>query len=154
MQFINLSILISGVYFYLAYYQNYPLVSSDFWGWQSGPKEMISYFLDHAPEYDEFYMDSRFNGPEILLNYYIRDPYLRDKSFFGGLEKLDLHKRQLFGIRREAFVEIANKDNFIIKKIVKYPNGNDAFYVIEHKLPSKSDLCPVVVQRMVYCPHD
>ena len=54
--------VLSGLHFYAVAYQRYPLVSAGFWGWQSGPREMIAYFRAHHDEYDQFFMDGAFNG--------------------------------------------------------------------------------------------
>lgn len=127
---LTIVILSSGIYYYVVTYKQYPLIASDFWGWQSGPKEMINYFLRHAIEYDEFYMEYAFNQPRTFFEFHIRDPLLRQKTHIGGLGKLDPSKRQLFGVSRAVFDRISAERSLEVKHIVKYPNGSDAFYLV------------------------
>jgi hypothetical protein len=112
-------------------YKKYPLYSSDFWGWQYGPKEIINYFITQSRNYDELYMTGYFNAPEIFLKFY--DPKRECfNCFIGGRDKFNPKKRQLFALRVEE-VEQHKKEikNFRIKKIIYYPNGSKAFYIGE-----------------------
>jgi hypothetical protein len=124
-------VLLSGLRFYFITYQRYPLVSSDYWGWQYGSKEMITFFLDNQAQYDQFYMDNWFTAPEVFLDFYIRDPSLRNRAFIGGVDNVDRRKRQLFGIRAVAFAKIPNKADYMIQRVIRYPNGQAAYYLVE-----------------------
>lgn len=109
--------------------KNYPLYSSDFFGWQYGPRQIIKYFMIEKDNYDELYMTGFLNGPEIFLKFY--DPEKKCQNcFVGGIDKYDSNKRQLFALRVE---ELENIDNikFFIRKIIYYPSGKKAFYIGE-----------------------
>ena len=109
-------------------YLQYPLYSSDYWGWQSGPREIMSYFMNVRNKYDDLYMTGFFNAPEVFLKFY--DPENKcDNCFIGGVNQLDTNKKQLFAVRTEELKDftIAIK----IDKIIYYPNGEKAFYIIE-----------------------
>lgn len=45
---------ITAFFFVFVAYARYPLVSSDYWEEQAGPREMIGFFIDKANQYDEF----------------------------------------------------------------------------------------------------
>lgn len=119
---------------FIGFYKNYltyPLKSSDYWGWQYGPKEIISYFLKEKNNYDELFMTGSFNEPDIFLKFY--DPKgICSNCFIGSINRYDSNKKQLFALRPEEF---NNYPQFKtkIKKIIYYPNNNSAFYIIEVK---------------------
>jgi hypothetical protein len=129
-------VLVTAWQFYTGPYQNYPNVSADYWGWQYGAEPMINYFLDHQDEYDEFIMDGNFNQAYVFLDFYIRDPDVRARASIGDLSRLDLSKRQLFGVRKETWdslgaSQLPPKSYMVIDAVIPYPNGRDAMYLIE-----------------------
>lgn len=127
-QIVNFVILIQVILF-LNNYNNYPLYSSNYWGWQSGPKEIIAYFKTQTNNYDELYMTGYFNAPEIFLKFY--DPEHKcNNCFIGGSDRLNLEKKQLFAVRVEE-INTFEKIHFKIVKIVYYPDGKKAFYIIK-----------------------
>jgi len=131
-----LLVSISGWRFYDGPYQDYPAISADYWGWQYGPKQMIAYYLDHQDEYDEFIMDGNFNEAYVFLDFYIRDPDARARASIGDITRLDLSKRQLFGIRGETWRDLPGsqvppKSYLVIDSVVPYPNGQDGMYLME-----------------------
>jgi len=132
-RFITLMIVVSAVFFVFSTYARYPLVSSGFWGWQAGPREMIGYYLDHQAEYDAFLMEGTFNEPGIFLDFYIDDPVARAEASIGNPESLDLARRQLFGVSRETFETMLNPADWTVLETVSYPNAEVAFYLIAHK---------------------
>lgn len=133
-RFITLMIAISAFFFVFATYARYPLVSSDYWGWQAGPREMIGYYIDHLEEYDAFYMEGKFNQPEIFLDFYIDDLAARDRASIGNTDEMDLTQRQLFGLSAETFKENnLNVEDWSILETVYYPNDEIAFYLIARK---------------------
>lgn len=117
---------------YILLLKDYPNYSAGYWGFQSGPKEMISYFLEHEQDYDEFYMDGMFNAPYIFLSFYIPDENIRAKSRIGGLDNFDSDKKQLWGVNKNLFCSTSNHNDFLIKSIIYYPNGEVAFYLVEN----------------------
>ncbi len=106
----------------------YPDYSADFWGWQYGPKEIVDYFRTQTKNYDGLYMTGYFNAPEIFLKFY--DPnHLCKNCFIGGIDRYDAKKKQLFALRVEETKNM--KFSYRIKKIIYYPDGKGAFYIIE-----------------------
>lgn len=132
-RFIAVIVLVSAFLFVFGTYARYPLVSSGYWGWQAGPREMIGYYVDHQEQYDAFYMEGSFNQPEIFLAFYIDDPSARDDASIGNTEALDPAQRQLFGISRESFEKFPDADDWTVLATVMYPNDEIAFYLIERK---------------------
>ncbi len=131
---ITLAVVIAGFFFVFATYAAYPLTSSGYWGWQGGPRDMIGYYLDRDEDYDAFFMEGAFNQGPVFLDFYIDDPAIRDKAHIGGVEEIDPSQRQLFGFRRETWEDPANEgplSAFTILETVTYPDGTDAFYLVE-----------------------
>jgi len=125
-------IIISVSFFnFLMLYKKYPLYSSDFLGWQYGPKEIISYFITQHKNYDELYMTSDFNAPEIFLKFYDQKKECFN-CLIGGVDKFNPQKKQLFALRVEEVKKLEEiKRKFKIKKIIYYPNRDEAFYIGE-----------------------
>jgi hypothetical protein len=122
---------------YIVLKKLYPLYSSDFWGWQYGPKEIISYFLANKNKYDELYMSGEFNGAEIFLKFYDLENKCQGKckigDFFRQPEIYHPEIRQLFSLSPEYLKNSKFKDRFKVKKIIYYPNVKEAFYIGEIK---------------------
>lgn len=120
----------SSVWKYRTVSNAYPLYAADFWGWQYGPRDMISYYKTHEALFDEFYMEGSFNAPEIFLSFYIPNPSERINMHIGSLERFDETKRQLFGVSADQYTKIEQKGLWIIHSILRYPNTKPAFYLI------------------------
>lgn len=129
------SIVFSGLRFYTGPYERYPLISADYWGWQYGPKEMIAYYKANWLAYDEFIMDGNYNGAYIFLDLYLTNPNERRKASLGDLDRLDPAKKQLFGVRAEVWNKMSDiaKSGFRLDKVIFYPNGEAAAYLLELK---------------------
>ena len=116
---------------YLFAYKNYPLYSADYWGWQYGPKPIISYFLKVYPQYDQLIMTDSFNAPQIFLRFYDPDgncPSCR----VGNLTALNPQLSQLFAIRAEEEKNWQEKSiPYQVKERIFYPSGQLAFLLIE-----------------------
>jgi len=124
---ITIIVIFISFYSYANLYKSYSNYSSNYWGWQFGPKEIISYFKIQTKNYDELYMTGSFNAPEIFLKFY--DPERKCQNcFIGGADKYDSAKKQLFAIRTEELKDFKAKNK--IKKIIYYPNGQEAFYIL------------------------
>ncbi len=126
------------IYFLNIYFKKYSLYSSDYWGWQYGPREIISYFMDNYDSYDELFLEDKFNGPEIFAPFYSRDKC--KKCFVGGLEKINFSKKQLFAVSPKSVDGFSNKDEvlFEIKSKVLYPDRSTAFIIVEPKWKNKT----------------
>jgi len=119
-------ILLEGISFYRNYL-TYPRFSSDFWGWQYGPKPIMKYFLSQKDRYDNLYMTGSFNAPDIFLQFY--DPeHTCKKCSIGAIEQFNPMKKQLFAMRKEE-VTIELKQIMRVQEIIYYPNGEIAFYI-------------------------
>lgn len=121
-------ILFSFIHYGFLFYKEYPKYSADFWGWQYGPREIITYFKNQSKNYDELYMTGSFNAPEIFLKFY--DPEHKcSNCFIGGINMMAKEKKQLFALRVEEIKDL--KVKYKVKKIIYYPNEGKAFYIIE-----------------------
>lgn len=112
------------------FYRDYPKYSADYWGWQYGPKAIVSYFKEHQSEYDQLLMTGYFNQPQALLDFYNFDGACI-KCKIGGINQFDPGYRQLFAVRTEELATM-NQD-YITKHIITLPNGNPAYSIIEIK---------------------
>lgn len=119
--------IFSSSYLY-SYYTKYSYYSSDFWGWQFGPKQVMDYFKMNHKSYDELILMGNFNAPQIFIPFYDPHDECKGKCKIGGLEVFNINKKQLYAIGSDRIKEIS-KNNFSIKKIINYPNTNPAFLI-------------------------
>ena len=123
---------------YLGYYHfDYPLYSSDFWGWQYGPREVMKYFLEFKSQYDDLFLMGSFNSPEIFIKFYDPGDSCQNRCQIGGLEKLNPERRQLYAVGTDRYQEISRQLHFTTKKVIVYPDGSPAFYLGEIKALGK-----------------
>lgn len=130
---ILLTTLISFSSYLEAYTTQYPLYSSDFWGWQFGAKDVIKYFVDNEKKYDELFMAPEFNAPDIFLKYY--SPHNCSKCEIGLPEdKYNPSLRQLFAVTPNyinLFTSAHHNLGFKNIENVYYPNETIAFEIGE-----------------------
>jgi len=110
-------------------FTQYPLYSSDFWGWQYGPKEIISYFKKVDKYYDELIMSSMFNMPEIFFKFY--NPEGCQKCKIGNLNSFHPEKKQLFALSLQEWENSFIFGKIITHRIIFYPDGKVAFLIGE-----------------------
>ncbi len=127
---ILLCIFVSVFYFLLFYFVKYPKISADYWGWQYGPKEIISYFNSKEDVYDQLLMTSEFNEPEIFFNFYIPDDECTKCIIGFPHERYDSSLRQLFAIT-PMYIQEHPEYNYVVKHQVIYPNSEVAFEIVE-----------------------
>lgn len=129
--------LVLEIFSFLNNYYDSPLYSSDYWGWQYGSQEIVKYFITQKNNYAELYMSSYFNEPFSLLNFYDSGKQCGN-CYIGGIEKVNPNKKQLLALRTEEINRLKklNFNNYLIKKIIYYPDNTEAFYLIE---PLKSE---------------
>lgn len=121
------------IYLY-AYHKIYPLYSAGYWGWQYGPKEIMSYFLENKNYYDEMLMEGKFNSEEIFLKFYDPQNICEDKcKTFDNLAIFDSGKKQLFAMSPELAQRLLPAQKLEPLKIIKYPNSQPAFIIGEIK---------------------
>jgi len=141
------------VYSYLTYYYN-EYSKRDAIEWQYGMREIVSY-LKKNPDYTKVYMDKIRQQPYIFFLYYFKTPLpelLRtvkydesesksyntvvsyDKYQFGGdwniIDSLPNYGF-IYAMTPSYYGGLRYINNFEVKKLIKYPNGTDAFYIVE-----------------------
>jgi hypothetical protein len=109
------------------YFDEYPGVSEDFWGWQGGPQEIMGRYVALQAEYDELYLEGFFNAPHVFIPFYTGDDC--PKCRIGDAARYDPDKRQLFAFRVES-PQLATAD-FEPKEFFFYQNGNPGFVIGE-----------------------
>jgi 4-amino-4-deoxy-L-arabinose transferase-like glycosyltransferase len=62
-------LLLNGTFMH-AYLVDYPTYSSQWWGWQSGYKQITAYFEREHAHYAALLMDNEANAPDELLRFY------------------------------------------------------------------------------------
>lgn len=129
--FISIIVVLSFLNFIDLYFQKYPLYSSDFWGWQYGPRKIMQYFLSVKNNYDDLYMSGEFNGSEIFIRFYDPKNSCQSKCKLGDFSQKSLFRRQLFSLSPELLEKLKSEKLFSIKKTIYYPNGNIAFLIGE-----------------------
>lgn len=123
-------VIVFSVFKLLQAFVNNPMTTSDFWGWQYGPRDIMKYFLTVKDQYDDLYMSGEYNGAEIFPKFY--DP----ENTCQGKCKIEPviyspSRRQLFALSPDYLDKSTFKDNFSTKKILYYPNGKAAFLIGE-----------------------
>lgn len=113
----------------------YPVYSSDFWGWQYGPKEIMKHFLLVKDQYDDLYMGGEFNAGEIFLKFYDPKNTCQGKcklgDFYRNPQIYNSSRRQIFSLSPK-YLESSNfKSKFSIEKTIYYPSGKIAFLIGE-----------------------
>lgn len=135
--FISLSIISSGLSLF-KHFQANPLSTSDYWGWQYGPKEIMTYFLRVENSYDELYMSGEYNAPEIFLKFYDLGGVCTGKckigDFFRNPEIVSSKRRQLFALSPEYLNNSSLGQRFSTMETVYYPNKQIAFLIGEVRL--------------------
>ena len=127
---LSLLIIFSINNFKKLYYQEYNLYSSDYWGWQSGPREIMNYFKLHHQDYDRLCLEEKFNAPGIFIKFYDPNNLCQDKCQICQISSLNYNQKQLFAVSGKTFEQL-DKSTLNIKKIINYPNQQPAFYLID-----------------------
>lgn len=118
------------IYFYTYLFQ-YPLYSEDFWGWQYGARDIVSYFTHEETKYDEEIMAPEFNAPEIFLKFYA--PHDCKKCKIGlPQDFFNPHLKQLFAVT-PMYLQKNPEFHLAMQKRIIYPNGTTAFFIGEIK---------------------
>ncbi|MBI4226313.1 glycosyltransferase family 39 protein [Candidatus Roizmanbacteria bacterium] len=112
--------------------RQYPNYSSDYWGWQYGPREVVEYFLKEHNNYDELYLTGYFNAPYIFLKFY--DPENKCQNcFILDTDRISTKKRQIFALRQgDVDNEIKRKYpilNFKKIKTIYLPDGSPEIFI-------------------------
>ena len=133
------------------YYTNY--AQKEAIEWQYGMKQIVEYLKGH-PDYFRVYMDKIRQQPYIFFLYYFKTslPELlktvkydesESKSFntvvsfdkyrFGNWDIIDSRPDPgvIYIMTPSYYNGLRYGYQFDVKKLIKYPNGNDAFYIVE-----------------------
>lgn len=152
--FIAITILGYFFWIYLAdYYNQYSKRSAI--EWQYGMKEIVLYVHDH-PEYDIVYITPARYQPYIFFLYYLKTPLpeflstaipnnlesrshnrisLYGKFIFEGWDPVEImpYPNILYVLTPSEYDGLRRKSSFDVKKIVHYPPGEDAFFIVSAK---------------------
>lgn len=138
---------------YLTYYYT-KYAKADAIEWQYGMKQIVEYLKDN-PDYAQVYMDKIRQQPYIFFLYYLRVPLPElltsvrydqsqsksyntvvsfDKYQFGGNWNI-IESYPTYGIlyimTPSYYSGLRHINYFDVRKLIKYPNGTDAFYIVE-----------------------
>ena len=116
---------------FLNEYKKYPIYSSGYWGWQWGPKEIISYYKSQENKYDEMYIEPYFNDTTNYLGFYNQE-FDCKKCRLGFLDNYDPLKKQLFTVRIESYLQQPIYQTFNVKKVFSYPQHNPLFVTFDN----------------------
>ena len=132
------------------YYTNYPSRSAV--DWQYGMKQIVEYTNNH-PIYSQVYMTAARHQPYIFFLYYLKTPlpeflgtvvYNNEESrtynlvnaynhyFFGNWDTVESMPNVgvLYILTPTEYDGLRHKLQFSIKEVIKYPNGENAFFII------------------------
>lgn len=121
-------------------------------GWQYGMKQVVEYVKEN-PQYSEIYVTDARSQPYIFFLFYLKyplDEYLRtslfnrsdisgsslvssfNKYYFGGYDSAHSLPTQdaLYIVTPTEYTGLMYKHIFQVKKIVYYPDGGTAFYIV------------------------
>jgi hypothetical protein len=117
------------------YFYEYPKYSSNFWGWQFGPKEIMNYYLTQSTYYDDLLLSGEFNGGEIFPIFYDFNNKCLSKCRIGTLKEYDKTKKQIFAMSPEYLSKFHPEmmDKFTILKKIYYPDRTIGFIIGEVK---------------------
>ncbi len=117
------------IYFANFYLTQYPLYSSDYWGWQYGAGSIMQSFLKQQSSYDDFAIAGDFNAPEIFLKFYDPEKICVGCKIAAPEDIFDPKRRQLFALTPD---EISKRTQFVYatKESFYYPNGQEAFRLV------------------------
>lgn len=146
-----LTIISVSVFGYLKYYygeysKRYAIE------WQYGHKQIVEY-VDQHEEYSSIYMTELRSQPYIFFLFYLQSPleiYQSSvlfnnkisksyntvsgfsKYYFGGWNSLSdpSQKGVLYILTPSEYDGLMNRDTYDVKKVIKYPNGAAAFYLV------------------------
>lgn len=122
-------IMLNVSFFAKFYFTQYPLYSSNFWGWQYGAKDIVQYFVLQEKNYDEIIMAPEFNAPEIFFKFYA--PNDCKKCRVGLPENFyNPHRKQLFAVT-PTYLQNNLAYRFEVIKTIFYPNNTIAFQIGE-----------------------
>ncbi len=125
----GIAIILSVFTYTQAYVTHYNAYSSDFWGWQYGARDVMTYFVAHQHEYHDLVLQPEFNAPSIFLKFYA--PQGCPQCSIGQVEdKQILGTKQLFALTPD-YLSKHPQYHFKLEHTVYYPNKSIAFEIGE-----------------------
>lgn len=125
-----LVVLISFYQYLYRYYYEYPIYSSDYWGWQYGAKDITAYFTKVQGNYDELYMTGDFNGAYIFVPFYTFNRYPKIKAGWMK-DNYKPSKKQVFAVKPHEIEQQGFAGRFKTLKDLYYPDGSIAITIGE-----------------------
>lgn len=153
---VGVSLIILGVslfrylnYYFGEYAKRYAIE------WQYGMKQIVE-FTKEYPQYHSVYMTDIRSQPYIFFLYYLQTslPEFLSTAYYNKEESKSYNTVALFGNRYSfggwntveslpipgvlyiltpsQYGGLRYKDSFSVKKLIKYPNGTDAFFLISY----------------------
>ncbi len=104
-------------------FEENPLYTSGYWGWQAGPKDAMRYFIAHSNQYDDLVLSGMFNVPQMFLTFYDLD-HRCSHCRIGDLSIYAPRRKQLFALRPNE--STPRQGRKIHLSNVYYPNGDVA----------------------------
>jgi len=129
--FFALIITFSPYKYLIKYYYEYPNYSSDFWGWQAGPKQIMKTFLAEKDNYDQLIIFGNFNAPNIFIKFYDPHNICAGKCVIGDLSEYNPGLKQLYAIGFDKMNELPADLDFAQTKVIYYPDNKPSFYLGE-----------------------
>lgn len=90
----------------------------------------MTYFKNHANEYDDLIIWGNLNAPEVFVPFYDPDNICDNKCIIGDWSYGNPMRRQLFAIGYDILMEQQPAD-FLPIETIYYPNGVPAFSIGE-----------------------
>jgi len=130
-----LVVVFSVIHFFFAL-KNYPLKSADYWGWQYGYRDVISYFKSKEAQYDDLRITHRYNSGSELLNFYSTIINCKKCSVMNNPIEIDQKRKQIFAVRFDDLNEARErypKLKFHTLERIYLPNGLTEIWIGEFR---------------------
>jgi hypothetical protein len=118
---------VSAAAYFNRYFDDYPMESEGYWGWQGGPRTIIARFVELQDEYDELYLEGYFNAPRVFIPFYAGDDC--PKCGIGAINRYDPDLRQLFAFRVES--DELDRAEVRVLDTYFYRSGEPGFVLVE-----------------------
>lgn len=157
-QYIKILILVVGISLYGFFLKNYIEGYFGVYAkqyaieWQYGMKQAVEYVKDHNG-YSQVFITAERSQPYIFFLYYLQMPtqeYLNtvsynstksrsynlvtffDKYHFGDWDPIESYPSPgvLYILTPSEYSGLRHKAEFNVKKLIRYPNGSDAFFLV------------------------
>jgi 4-amino-4-deoxy-L-arabinose transferase-like glycosyltransferase len=122
-------ITFSFVYYLYLYFVTYPNYSSDYYGFQYGSKQIVSYFATHESSYNDLVMSPYIFSPYIYFKFF--QPHDCQKCQTGVPDRLfNPQRKQLFAVP-PYYIASHNEFTYMPVSYIYYPNGSLAFVLTQ-----------------------